>query len=215
MKKTLITFLIISVICVATGNTADNTSERQVNYPIRFGYINRLSAWWPATAIAAGLGVPGYSTHTYNYLALSFWTSNSGPVDVALIWQKPSVYMGTESVFGNTDAAIRTALKKAYNDAGVKILVSAFGSTDEPTRLDPVVVATNLAKFVNDNNLDGADIDYEDNGAMEQGRGEAWLITFTTTLRNLMPNKVITHAPQAPYFKEEYYQKGAYIKVDR
>ena len=123
--------------------------------------------------------------------------------------------MGTESAFGNTDVAIRTALKKAYNDAGIKILVSAFGSTDEPTHLDPVVVATNLAKFVNDYDLDGADIDYEDNGAMEAGKGEAWLITFTTKLRSLMPNKVITHAPQAPYFKEDHYQKGGYIKVDR
>lgn len=48
-------------------------------------------------------------------------------------------------------------------------MVSAFGSTDMPTGKDPVVVATNLANFVITNNLDGCDIDYEDNSAMEAG----------------------------------------------
>lgn len=62
-------------------------------------------------------------------------------------------------------------------------MVSAFGSTDMPTGKDPVVVATNLANFVLINNLDGCDIDYEDNAAMEAGLAEAWLISFTRKLR--------------------------------
>lgn len=57
-------------------------------------------------------------------------------------------------------------MKKAYNDAGVKIMISAFGATDMPTDKDPVTVANDLAKFVLDNNLDGCDIDYEDNDGM-------------------------------------------------
>lgn len=36
---------------------------------------------------------------------------------------------------------------------------------------------------------------------MEAGRAEQWLITFTKTLRNLLPNHTISHAPQGPYFK--------------
>lgn len=35
-----------------------------------------------------------------------------------------------------------------------------------PTNLDPATVATSLATFVKSNNLDGVDIDYEDNNAM-------------------------------------------------
>jgi len=59
-------------------------------------------------------------------------------------------------------------LRKLYNDAGVKILVSAFGATEMPTSagVDPVQCATELGNFVLENNLDGADIDWEDNAAM-------------------------------------------------
>ncbi len=37
---------------------------------------------------------------------------------------------------------------------------------------------------------------------MSTGQAEAWLITFTTKLRSLLLDKVITHAPPAPYFKK-------------
>jgi hypothetical protein len=33
---------------------------------------------------------------------------------------------------------------------------------------------------VNENNLDGVDIDYEDEKAMDAGKGEDWLIKFQT-----------------------------------
>lgn len=50
---------------------------------------------------------------------------------------------------------------------------------------------------------------------MEAGTGEAWLITFQKKLRELLPNHVISHAPQGPYFKEEFYKNGAYITVNK
>lgn len=62
-------------------------------------------------------------------------------------------------------------------------MVSAFGSTDNPTNQDPELVCEKLAKFVIDNNLDGVDLDYEDNAAMENGTGEDWLIKCTKKLR--------------------------------
>lgn len=68
--------------------------------------------------------------------------------------------MGSDSVFGKTDAEIRKNLKKAYNAGGVRILVSAFGSNDLPTNKDPNTIASALAKFVIDTGLDGCDIDY-------------------------------------------------------
>jgi chitinase len=48
-------------------------------------------------------------------------------------------------------------------------MVSAFGSTDMPTARSASTVCTSLAQFVLDNNLDGVDLDYEDNAAMELG----------------------------------------------
>ena len=61
--------------------------------------------------------------------------------------------------------------------------------------------------------LDGVDIDWEDTGAFQKGTGEAWLIAFTTQLRNALPNAIITHAPQAPYFVGDIrqYPKGGYL----
>jgi len=64
-----------------------------------------------------------------------------------------------------------------------------------------VACGTALGNFVLKNNLDGADIDWEDNDAMEAGKGEQWLIDFTIALRKVIPDHIITHCPQAPYFK--------------
>jgi chitinase len=80
---------------------------------------------------------------------------------------------------------------------------------------DPLVCAAKLGKYVLENNLDGCDIDWEDNDAMERGEGEQWLIDFTKALRELLPTHVITHAPQAPYFKKEYYKNGGYVTVHK
>lgn len=83
-------------------------------------------------------------------------------------------------------------------------MISAFGATEFPTTggVDPVACAQKLGSFVASNNLDGVDIDWEDNSAMEAGKGEDWIIKFQTELRKQLPNHVITHAPQAPYFKK-------------
>ena len=119
------------------------------------------------------MGVPGYANpNLYNYIALSFWLTD-GPTDIALLWADPIEYMGTQ--FGNTKAETQSFLKQKYTDAGIKLLVSAFGSTDHPTNLNPVTVATNLANFVKDNMFDGVDVDYEHNTAMEDGTGMPWL----------------------------------------
>jgi hypothetical protein len=93
-------------------------------------YINFINVWWPVSSIAAGLAVPGYATkHNYNYIVFAFWTYKSGPVDIANVWFKPTYYFSTDSAFGSNDDTIRSNLKKLYNNAGISILVSAFGST--------------------------------------------------------------------------------------
>ena len=50
---------------------------------------------------------------------------------------------------------------------------------------------------------------------MNEGLGEGWLIQFTRAVRSLVPNHIITHCPQAPYFKNEWYQNGAYVTIDK
>lgn len=95
-------------------------------------------------------------------------------------------------------------------------MVSAFGATEMPTTLglDATTCANSLADYVINNDLDGVDIDYEDSAAFEAGTGEAWVITLTTVLRSRMPDKIITHAPQAPYFMgTTKYPQDAYNKI--
>lgn len=48
---------------------------------------------------------------------------------------------------------------------------------------------------------------------MEEQIGAEWIIQFTKTLRPLLPNHIITHAPQAPYFNRNIYGGKNYIKV--
>jgi chitinase len=151
-------------------------------------------------------GPPAVTNVTgYNVFALSFWLT-SGPVDQADEWTL-------------IDNATRASYLTSYHDAGISIIVSAFGSTDAPTTdgYDPVTVANNLAAFVLEYNLDGVDIDYEDFDAMnaQNGSAETWLTTFTETLRETLPlgQYILTHAPVAPWFST-LYASGAYLTVN-
>jgi len=76
-------------------------------------------------------------------------------------------------------------------------------------------VAQRLAAWVKQYGLDGVDIDYEDMPAMNSNQAEQWLITFQTTLRQLLPAPyLISHAPVAPWFTSgSNYPSGAYVSV--
>jgi len=81
--------------------------------------------------------------------ALSFLTSG-GALDNAGSWASLS-------------DGDRASVKSKYDAAGIKLIVSAFGSTETPTSsgLDPVGAATTMANWVRQYNLDGIDVDYE------------------------------------------------------
>ncbi|KAF8159456.1 glycoside hydrolase [Crassisporium funariophilum] len=116
-------------------------------------------------------------------------------------------------------AAQRTALKSQYAAAGIKLVVSVFGSTDVPTstNADPIATANTFAAWVKQYSLDGIDVDYEDFNAFDAGDGkaEAWLISFTKQLRVQLPQGtyILTHAPVAPWFSPNKWGGGGYLKV--
>ncbi|KAF7356553.1 Glycoside hydrolase family 18 protein [Mycena venus] len=113
----------------------------------------------------------------------------------------------------------RATIKAQYAAAGIKLMVSAFGSSDVPTSsgVDPIAMATTMANWVVQYGLDGIDVDYEDFGAFNAGDGkaEAWLISFTTQLRTILPQGqyIITHAPVAPWFSPNKWGGGGYLRV--
>ncbi|KZT66332.1 glycoside hydrolase family 18 protein [Daedalea quercina L-15889] len=112
----------------------------------------------------------------------------------------------------------RSSTKADYNDAGIALMVSVFGSTDTPTTsgADPTDTANTMAAWVVEYGLDGIDVDYEDFDAMDSGTAEAWLVTFTTQLRNQLPagDYIITHAPVAPWFSPNIWTNGGYLEVN-
>ncbi|KAI8614502.1 glycoside hydrolase superfamily [Chytriomyces sp. MP71] len=166
---------------------------------------NDQTQYVSGSAYPASLGVPGYASTTYNVFNLAFWL-RAGAYDAAYYWTQ-------------LDVNTRQSYVNAWHNAGQAVMISAFGATDFPTGADPVATAQNLAKFVIQYQFDGADIDWEDNAAMENGTGEAWLVSFTTELRKQLPSPryLISHAPQAPYFfgDKKKYPNGAYLTVDK
>jgi chitinase len=188
--------------------------------PLYVSYIDSLSSWWPPTATAAAMAVPGYATTTaYNVIILAFWLTTN-PTDIASVWADPLRFFSTDNPWGTTKDLIQKNLIKAYHSKGIKVLVSAFGATEFPTTAgaDPVKTCTNLATFAKDNNLDGIDLDWEDSAALESGKGEDWLIQCTKAARKVLPvgDYILSHAPQGPYFMgTSKYPNGGYLEVEK
>ena len=200
-----------------TTATSSGTGLRKLDYPLRVGYVNKVTSWW-GDGILKGLGVPGYAdslASDYNIIMLAFWFCGGAPMDVALLWQNIGDY-GVGGLGANSKE-IQAAIRKKFNDNGIKVIISAFGATEFPTTAgyDAATCGKNLAQFVIDNNLDGADADWEDNGALEQGVGEQWLIDFTRAYRAVSPDTILAHAPQGPYFSASFYKNGGYGKVEQ
>ncbi|KAJ7116029.1 glycoside hydrolase [Mycena epipterygia] len=134
----------------------------------------------------------------YNVFILSFLLTE-GAWDKAYEW---TTY---------TDAQ-RATIKAQYAAAGIKLIVSAFGSSDVPVTsgVNPITMRppwrTGWSSIIS-----------TDFGAFDAGNGaaEAWLISFTTQLRTILPQGtyIVTHAPVAPWFSPNIWGGGGYLKV--
>lgn len=73
-----------------------------LSQPRYVSYVDRVSQWWPAGGLAAGLGLPSYAGHaSYNVINLSYLAGDR-PHGMALIWSDPVTYFGRESSLGET-----------------------------------------------------------------------------------------------------------------
>ncbi|PWN29301.1 glycoside hydrolase [Jaminaea rosea] len=145
----------------------------------------------------------------FTHYNVAFWMATSGPADNALAWTQA------------TDEQ-RKKIKKAYNDAGIKLMVSAFGATDTPQTGaglgNATKTANRLADFVRKYNFDGVDVDYEEMDHFAQGKSVPWLVTLTKQLRRRLPRDqgyLLTHAPIAPWFSKQIYKDGGYTEVHK
>jgi hypothetical protein len=207
MQKLFKILLVISIVAIVQSQLLDG--------PPICAYLDRVTEWWGCN-VPAGIGMPTSQTTGPNVIALSFWTTG-GTADAIALWGNLPDYIPTNCGFGTTNAQMQQALIAQYHKYGIKVIASAFGSTNYPTSSDPTQTCTSLAQFILNNNLDGVDLDYEDTGAFQSGVGAQWLITCTKVLRQYLPKGqyILTHAPQGPYFSPGLYQDNAYITIDQ
>ncbi|CAO3658517.1 unnamed protein product [Umbelopsis ramanniana] len=189
---------------VSSSKIAELSTPFSSSGPKFVTYIDNTSG----STAAASFAVPGSAPdNDYNVIILGFWL-DQGLYDSGYSW-------------GQLDSTTRQSYLDAIHAAGKKILISAYGAAEWPTTggVDPTTSAKNLAAIVKQLDLDGADIDWEDNSAMDAGTGEQWLITFQNALRAELPSGdyLISHAPQAPYFiiNTAQYPNGAYQAVHK
>lgn len=106
LNRRLFVFIIFAVIVIALTKSQNLSridynyislfKKFRVDYPVRFAYINKINNWWPPNATLAQMGVPTYAAnHSFNYIALSFWTCSEGPKNIAKVWSDPITYFGT------------------------------------------------------------------------------------------------------------------------
>ncbi|KAK0446753.1 glycoside hydrolase family 18 protein [Armillaria borealis] len=109
----------------------------------------------------------------------------------------------------------RTDIKSQYAAAGVKLLVSVFGSSDVPTtsRADPIATADTMAAWVTQYSLDGIDVDYEVTAKLKAYSflRQQWLADFTTQLRVTLPKDsyILTHALLQSFISHSSLPEGA------
>eukprot|EP00178_Gracilaria_changii_P011312 TRINITY_DN32280_c0_g1_i1.p1 TRINITY_DN32280_c0_g1~~TRINITY_DN32280_c0_g1_i1.p1 ORF type:complete len:138 (-),score=3.54 TRINITY_DN32280_c0_g1_i1:656-1069(-) len=130
----LVSLLVLSFsFQIHTENIETTNDFLTNNYPIRSVYIDH-SEFWYGNKIALALGVPGYApANLYNYVMLGFWNCEDVPTDVALVWLNAYHYFDRGNDFGSDTQSIQKNIKKRFNDAGIKLMISAFGSSEYPT----------------------------------------------------------------------------------
>jgi len=102
--------------------------------------------------------------------------------------------------------------------AGKRVLVSFGGGLAKADEYTALVgrekeLATAIAAFVRDKNLDGVDVDFEASSMLHLSRadgvgdGRAFLIALSKALRAELPSPryELTHAPQPPYLMHEWH----------
>jgi chitinase len=130
----------------------------------------------------------------YNLVVLSFLVSNV-MFDAATAWNQMSA------------SAQQSTITYAHSK-GARIIVSAGGATDNPyASMSGTAYGTFAANWANARYLDGVDFDLENfnygftAGSMSAAQTIQWVADATNAARSILGNsKVITHAPQPPYF---------------
>eukprot|EP01087_Luapelamoeba_hula_P009078 TRINITY_DN231_c1_g1_i1.p1 TRINITY_DN231_c1_g1~~TRINITY_DN231_c1_g1_i1.p1 ORF type:complete len:321 (+),score=53.23 TRINITY_DN231_c1_g1_i1:182-1144(+) len=183
--------LVALVFVAAVAIFATATQAGGLPVPAKVIYIDWRAINWNAPQNTVTQAVDG----GYNVVIIAFYLLN-GPTDMAQAWASVSK--------GNQQQAMNYAHSK-----GAKVMVSAGGSTESPYgQVSGYGYGQRVAQWAVDNNLDGVDFDMENlrPGFIAPGLSSAaatvqWLADASNGARSVLGNnRLISHAPQAPYF---------------
>jgi len=143
----------------------------------------------------------------YNLVILAFLVSGA-PYDAASAW------LG----MGSTAQLATISYAHTHN---ARIIVSAGGSTDTPYNAQTgTQYGTAAANWAVANNLDGLDFDLENfgsgftGGSLSSAATITWVVDATNAARSILTSsRIITHAPQAPYFGPSNGYNNAYPQI--
>ena len=137
----------------------------------------------------------------YNHIVLAFYMfSLTGPDPFSALDKWQALPSGT-----------KTTVLNAVHAAGAKLVLSAGGAGElTPYDADPTAYATAACNYAIAQQLDGVDFDLEHIGVLFVWNGSnpknstqllAWFQTLGNVARSILgPNRIISHAPQSPYF---------------
>lgn len=118
-----------AIIGDSLSSSVNNTD--QTRSTAFFTIITSLIDLNSQNSILSQLGVPGFSRkHGYNYIALDGWSCSQKLGQVISFWQNPNSYLN-DSLAAN-DSTTRKIIKQFYQSAGIKVLVNAFGTYENP-----------------------------------------------------------------------------------
>lgn len=161
-----------------------------VAQPYKVVYIDYKSIDWsnPSNTVKNAVDAG------YNIVILAFYLAK-GPADMAVAWE------------GLSASAKQDAVNYAHSK-GAAVLVSAGGATDSPyDQMSGAAYGKAVADWAVANALDGVDFDLENfgqgftAGSLSGTATVKWIADASNTARSVLGSgKLISHAPQGPYF---------------
>lgn len=128
--------LILLIVCSHAAIIGDSLSPSvnntdQTRSTAFFTIVTSLTDTSSQNSIFSQLGVPGFSRkHGYNYIALDGWSCSQKLGQIVNFWQNPNTYLN-DSLAAN-GSTTRKIIKQFYQSAGIKVLVNAFGTYENP-----------------------------------------------------------------------------------
>jgi hypothetical protein len=178
---TLLLFVLLAVVahCETVALSQNTTS-----FPFKEQVIKLTT--FPADFDMASKGTPWLSLeHGFNLVAFDGWTCSGIQGPSLNYWINPHTSAAPQDPNSTMEATqIRQALRDSAQRKGVKLLVNAFSSFDNPasSNISAQNCANALASFVDTYGFDGANLDFRDTQAFQEGKVLPWLTQFLLTL---------------------------------